>query len=138
MYEAGLRGRDKVKDAEKVLRKRPILVLFFMDGCPHCESMQSAWKGVKGKMRGRATVKEIEASAVPDSEAVGGFPTVKYVSSGGTVKTLAGSRETPEEIVRELGLKNTVGARRNGTKRLGRHVSLRKLRHRTLRNHVSL
>ena len=136
MYEGGLRGRDKAKDVEKILRKRPVLVLFFMDGCPHCESMQKAWKGVKGKMRGRVAVKEVEASAVPDSEAIGGFPTIKYVSAGGTVKTISGSRETPEEIVRELDLKG--GARRRGTRRFGRHVSARKLRHRTLRNYVSL
>lgn len=131
-----LRGADKQKDAERVLGERPLLVLFFMDGCPHCEANESAWKEAK-KKAGSIKIAEIEASAVPQSAGVDGFPTMQYTDEQGKIRTTQGAKQSGDQIVNELGL-------RKGGRRLKRRHTLRnrnsrrRQRHRTLRNHVSL
>jgi hypothetical protein len=126
-----LRGGDKKEDAKKLLKKQPLLVLFFMDGCSHCEANKPAWEEAK-KKAGVPTA-EIEASATPDGEA-NGFPTMKYGD-----KTISGQKESGDEILNELKVPKKSGGRR---KRLytGRRINrLRggKSRHRTLRSYVS-
>lgn len=126
-------GANKKQDAEKVLKKRPLLVLFFMEGCPHCEANKPAWNEAKKSMKGRAKVAEIEASATPDSAGVSGFPTMKYVDATGKETTTSGEKTSGGQILSELGV-SRGGSRRRRTHR--RHT--RKLRHRTLRSYVAL
>ena len=102
-----LRGGDKKKEAENVLKKRPLLVLFFMDGCSHCMANKPAWEDAKGKA-GVPTV-EIEASAVPDSEGVSGFPTMKMIDSNGKKKEISGQKESGDEILKELDVPKKKG-----------------------------
>ena len=127
-----LRGGDKKEAAKKLLKKQPLLVLFFMDGCSHCEANKPAWE--EAKRKANVPTAEIEASATPDDEATG-FPTMKYGS-----KTISGQKESGDEILNELKVpKKSSGGRRNRL-RTGRRVNrLRggKSRHRTLRSYVS-
>ena len=129
-----LRGADKQKDAERMLKKRPLLVLFFMDGCPHCEANKPAWEQAKKKMKGSAQVAEIESSATPLSSGVSGFPTMKYIDATGKETTTSGQKQSGDEILSELGASKRGGARRRSTHRR----RSRKLRHRTLRSYVAL
>jgi hypothetical protein len=127
-----LRGGDKKEEAKKLLKKQPLLVLFFMDGCSHCEANKPAWEEAK-KKAGVPTA-EIEASATPDDEATG-FPTMKYGK-----KEISGQKESGDEILDELKVpKKSSGGRR---RRLitGRRVNRLiggKSRHRTLRSYIS-
>ena len=127
-----LRGGDKKEAAKKLLKKQPLLVLFFMDGCSHCEANKPAWE--EAKRKANVPTAEIEASATPDDEATG-FPTMKYGN-----KTISGQKESGDEILNELKVpKKSSGGRRNRL-RTGRRVNrLRggKSRHRTLRSYVS-
>ena len=127
-----LRGGDKKEDAKKLLKKQPLLVLFFMDGCSHCEANKPAWE--EAKRKANVPTAEIEASATPEEEATG-FPTMKYGN-----KTISGQKESGDEILDELKVpKKSSGGRRNRL-RTGRRVNrLRggKSRHRTLRSYVS-
>ena len=127
-----LRGGDKKEEAKKLLKKQPLLVLFFMDGCSHCEANKPAWE--EAKRKANVPTAEIEASATPDEEATG-FPTMKYGK-----KTISGQKGSGDEILDELKVpKKSSGGRRN-RHRTGRHVNrLRggKSRHRTLRSYVS-
>ena len=127
-----LRGGDKKEDAKKLLKKQPLLVLFFMDGCSHCEANKPAWE--EAKRKANVPTAEIEASATPEEEATG-FPTMKYGN-----KTISGQKESGDEILNELKVpKKSSGGRRNRL-RTGRRVNrLRggKSRHRTLRSYVS-
>jgi len=117
-----------------VLQKRPLLVLFFMNGCPHCESNKPAWDQAKKKMKGGATVAEIEAEATPDTAGVSGFPTMKYIDALGKETVTTGEKQSGDQILKDLGAPVlSAGARRRRT-----HRRTRKLRHRTLRNYVSL
>ena len=127
-----LRGADKKEDAEKVLQERPLLVLFFMDGCPHCEANEAAWKEAK-KKAGNVPTAEIESSAVPDSAGVTGFPTMQYFSKDGKIRTTQGAKQSGDQIKKELQL----GGRRH-TLRYRNRLRRKSRRHRTLRNHVPL
>ena len=127
-----LRGGDKKEEAKKLLKKQPLLVLFFMDGCSHCEANKPAWEEAKKKAGVRTA--EIEASATPDGEA-SGFPTMKYGSN-----TISGQKESGDEILNELKVpKKSSGGRRNRLATSRRFNRLRggKSRHRTLRSYVS-
>ena len=137
MSKKVLRGADKQKDAEKVLQERPLLVLFFMDGCPHCEANESAWKEVT-KKAGNAKVAEIEASAVPPSSGVTGFPTMQYTDEQGKIHTTQGAKESGDQIANELGLPKKGGRRSKRRHTLRHRNTRRRHRHRTLRNHVPL
>lgn len=132
-------GASKKKDAERALKKRPVLVLFFMDGCPHCENNKKAWNEAKQKA-GMSTV-EIESSAVPDSQSqVAGFPTMMVIQKDGTSKSISGERQSGGEILSELGVKPVSGGRYRRFRTLRRSDSRRnrKFRHRTLRNYIPL
>ena len=131
-----LRGGNKKEEAKKLLKTRPLLVLFFMDGCPHCEANKPAWE--EAKKKADVPTAEIEASATPEEEATG-FPTMKYKSESET-KEISGQKESGDEILDELKVpkKSSGGRRRRG--RSLRNVNRkggRKTRHRTLRSYVS-
>jgi hypothetical protein len=132
-------GASKKKDAERALKKRPVLVLFFMDGCPHCENNKKAWNEAKQKC-GMPTV-EIESSAVPDSQTdVNGFPTMMVMKKDGTKKSISGERQSGGEILSELGVKPVSGGRNHRFRTFRRFDSRRnrKFRNRTLRNYIPL
>ena len=121
--------------AERKLKQRPVLVLFYMDGCKYCAQNEKAWKEAKKKYGG--TTVEIEAAEVPPSENVTSFPTMKYMSEGGNETMIAGAQSSGDEILQKLEVPLRGGRRRRATRRT-HYRRNRKLRHRTLRNHVPL
>lgn len=135
-------GAAKKEDAKKALEKRPVLVLFFMEGCPHCEANKPAWDELK-KEHPEEEFVEIEADATPDDEGVSGFPTMKHKKADGSEKVTSGEKHSAKEIETELGVgpkKGSSRGRRSSKRSLRRthRGRNRKLRHSTLRNHVSL
>jgi hypothetical protein len=129
-------GAAKKEDAEKALEKRPVLVLFYMIGCPHCEANKPAWDELK-KERPDDEFVEVEADATPENEGVSGFPTMKYKKEDGSEKVTSGKKSSAKEIADELELEGKKGSsRRRALRRTNRRRN-RKLRHSTLRNHVS-
>lgn len=100
------RGDGEKQAAEQYARNPSVLVLYYMDGCPHCIANKSAWNEAKRMYRGPKA--EIEASA---SSGVSGFPTMKLGD-----KVVEGKRSSGKEIVKELGVKS---ARQRGTRRKG-------------------
>ena len=131
-----LRGNDKKEEAKELLKTQPLLVLFFMDGCPHCDANKPAWE--EAKKKANVPTAEIESSATPEEEATG-FPTMKYKSSEGTKET-TGKKNSGDEILDELKVpKKSAGGRRRRL-RSRRHINRRGGRHsrnRTLRSYVT-
>jgi hypothetical protein len=88
---------------------------------------------VKGKLK----TKEVESKMTPAEAQVSSFPTMKIEDEDGKEeKRIEGRRGSGREILGDLGV--STGGRRGRTLRRGRHLSRRRLRHRTLRNHVAL
>jgi len=130
-------GGAKKQDAKKALEKRPVLVLFYMIGCPHCEANKPAWDDAKKKVSDDVKIVEVDAEATPDDEGVSGFPTMKYKTTDGVEKEISGQKSSGDEILEELKApKKKSGGRR--TLRRSHRRGNRKLRHRTLRNYITL
>ena len=85
-----------------------------------------AWEEAKKKAGIRTA--EIEASAVPDSEGVSGFPTMKMIDKSGNEKEISGQKESGDEILKELNVPKKGGRRT-------RHRKLRS-RRRTIRSYL--
>lgn len=130
-------GAAKKEDAKKALRGRPILVLFYMTGCDHCKANKPAWDAAKQRAGKNVEILEVESSAVPDDEGVQGFPTMRHVDKDGKTTETSGEKHSAKEIEEELEIKKG-GSRRRRTLRNTNRRRNRKLRHRTLRNHVAL
>jgi len=127
-------GAAKKDAAKKALQQRPVLVLFYMIGCPHCEANEKAWGEAKANAPPGTKIVEVDADATPDDEGVNGFPTMKLKKSDGSETKTSGKKESGDEILKELGAKTGGSKRRRRTHR-SRH---RKLLRRTLRNYVAL
>ena len=129
-------GAAKKKDAERMLQNRPVLVLFYMIGCPHCQANEKAWNEAKRKVGGNTSVLEIDADATPDSAGVSGFPTMRYIDENGKKSETSGAKKSGDEILSELKVPPTSGGRRRRTGRRRTYRLSRKLRYRTLRNYI--
>jgi hypothetical protein len=123
-------GGEKKKAAAAALKQKPILVLFYMIGCPHCENNKPAWEEAKSKVPAGTKIIEIESSAVPDDEGVNGFPAMRSVDKTGKKTETSGEKKSGDQLLKDL--KSSGGRRRTNRRRN------RKLRHRTSRNYVSL
>ena len=102
----------KMEEARRSLRKRPVLVLFFMNGCPHCIHNEPAWKSAAKKVKGKMKIVRVESKDVPPEEGVTSFPTMKYRPAQGPDRVLPGSQKTGADILTKLGLKGERGTRR--------------------------
>ena len=111
---------------KRKLSRRPLLVLFFMDGCSHCEANKPKWDEFKKKHRNIA-VEEIESANVPPEENVSGFPTMKYKPRRGRERVISGQQSSAREIEGKLGLSRSLT--RRSSRRRSRHASRRRIRH---------
>ena len=137
-YKNAIRGGERKEEAKEALKQRPLLVMFVLDGCPHCEKSEAAWE--KAKKEADVPAIEIEASAAPEGEASSGFPTMKYVPKEGEEKEISGEKTSSEEILKELEVPKKSSGGRRRRRRSRRHVNRlggRKTRHRTLRSYVA-
>jgi hypothetical protein len=113
-------------DVKQKLKRRPLLVLFYMDGCMHCEANKPKWDEFT-KKHPNIPVEEIESANVPSSERVNGFPTMKFKPRRGRERVISGQQQSASEIERKFGLINSLTRRRS--RRRSRHVSRRRLDH---------
>jgi len=160
VYPEAIRGGDKRSLVKQKLKNKNLLVVFVMDGCPHCEAIKPEVEKLKAQTQGNMAV--VESSAAPPS--ITGFPSFAMGN-----KVISGEK-TANEVVSELGVPATPVASsapgtpcpvtppmsgspmpadvireelqpasvKRGARRTGKSVRRRKLRHRTLRRYVSL
>lgn len=122
------------QEAEEILQEKPLVVLFYMNGCPHCAANKPAWDEFKKSCK--VPIAEIEANETPSSSGVTGFPTMIHIKEDGSEEKIEGKRDSGEEIAEELKTKKKSGGRRATRRRRNRRV--RHLVHRSSRNNVSL
>jgi len=117
-------------DIKKALSsKEPVVIFFYMIGCPHCEAMKGSWENLKAKHSDTKLVK-VESQNVPKSleSKIGGFPHFMKIEDGKEKVSVGGSM--PEDALE----KKLFGGLRGGrSRRLRRRT--RKVK-RTLRRHV--
>ena len=108
------------------LKRRPLLVFFYMEGCSHCEVTRPHWNEMKKKYPHIPAV-EIESSNVPSDEGVNGFPTMKFKPLKGKDRVTSGEKHSSAEIIRDLRLNRRLT--RHSSRRRSRHTTRRRLRH---------
>ena len=114
------------------MSKRPHVIFFYMNGCPHCEHSWPAWNKAKTSMRGVAVLEEKESKDVSPTDGVSSFPTFVVKVNDKEIKRIEGARENPKELLKELGLNRSRTSRGRTNRRK------RQLTKRTLRNYKSL
>ena len=107
------------------LKRRPLLVFFYMEGCSHCEVTRPHWNEMKKKYPRIPSV-EIESSKVPSEEGVSGFPTMKFKPLKGKERVTSGEKHSSAEIIRDLGLNRSLTRHRSLR---NRRATRRRLRH---------
>jgi hypothetical protein len=116
-------------DIKKALSsKEPVVIFFYMIGCPYCEKMNGPWESLKAKHSDTKFVR-IESQNVPDSvkRDMDGFPHFMKIQDG-KKKVSEGGSMSEEALEQKL-----FGLRGGRSRRLRRRT--RKVK-RTLRRHV--
>ncbi len=117
---------------EKILTgKKPTIIFFYMDGCPHCKNTMGPWKEVASKYAKQYTFAQVESQNVPSSLGIYAYPHF-IIYKDGKRKEVAGSKTTTAELETALGFLSTAGKRtrrrraHRGTRRRrqGRHGAL--------------
>ena len=113
--------------------KNPIVIFFYMAGCPYCERTMPAWNDVASKGL-PYTFAQVESEHVPADTGITGFPHFMARHSGGSVTVSDGSKSSASEIESSLNLKPKLGGRRRNKRRTTRvraRRSTRRIRKRT-------
>jgi thiol-disulfide isomerase/thioredoxin len=107
---------------DSILKKKNIIIFFFMNGCPYCEQTKPAWDELKHKTKGMQFI-EIESQEVPTDKrtelGIEGYPHFIKIDKKGKRKSVSGSKPTADALSKALFSK--AGGRRN-TKRFVRRV----------------
>lgn len=102
---------SKVMDFNELAKNVPVMVMFYMPGCYHCDMMKPEWKKFEKKMEerysedsaeespGLAMVNSNHMSGTTGSERVSGFPTVLLLENGKVKSEYEGDR-TADDLVR--------------------------------------
>lgn len=114
---------------EALSSKEPVVIFFYMIGCPHCEAMKGSWENLKAKHSDTKLVK-VESQNVPKSleGEINGFPHFMKIKDGKKVVSVGGSMSEGALEQKLFG-----GLRGGRSRRLRRRT--RKVK-RTLRRHV--
>ena len=85
-----------IKDLENVRKKKPIIVLFFSNGCFYCQKMRPDWE--QFKKTSPISYSEVPAEGmseynpVNDEETIRGYPTIRLYNKGKVIKEYDGDR----------------------------------------------
>jgi thioredoxin 1 len=126
------------KDEIKTLMKseKPVAIFYYAEWCPHCKVMKEPWKELSEEKGEEAEFVKMESENIPSDLGITGYPHFVYVK-GGKVQSETGGEMPKEELKQKLfgGALSGGRRRRSRTRRNRRRV--RKVAHRTLRNHMA-
>ena len=93
-----------------------VVIFYWMDGCPHCEANEKAWKEFcKMSKKDKVATRKVESANVPADANVGSFPTMVLEIDGKEVKRTTGAKQSGDEIKEALGVRG--GSRRHTLRR---------------------
>lgn len=114
------------KELKQFMKKKGVVIFFFMDGCGHCEATRPAWMDLSHSGL-PLEFAEVESAVVSPEFGVQGFPHFHLVDAKGRVKKVDGAKTSKAELANSLGLTKRVvlrprTTRRGGARRLRRRV----------------
>jgi thiol-disulfide isomerase/thioredoxin len=127
---------------------KDVFVLVYMEGCGPCNATRPEWAKIESALKDqyakndKLVVVDVNKDFMSNIKHIGkvdGFPTMKYIDETGKETTTSGAKQSGDEILTELQVPkaSSTGGRHRPRGRRTHRLS-RKLRHRTLRNYVSL
>lgn len=120
------------EDVKKLLTSsKPVLIFFYLEGCPHCERMDPIWSELEQETPGIEFVK-VESASVPAELGISGFPKFIKIQGGKQVASVDGE-VSKDELKSKLV--SSVGGRRRRSSRLKRTRRKRAV-HRSTRRHI--
>lgn len=123
------------EEIEELLKsKKPVAMFMYASWCPHCKVMHEPWSELEKEEKGKTKFVKMESEDIPDDLGITGFPHFVLVKNGSVAKT-AGGEMSKDELKKQL-FGGSGGSRRTRSRGLRRGI--RKVAHRTLRNHVTL
>ena len=102
------------EDVKKILTSsKPVAVVFYLTGCPHCEVMDPIWSSLEKDYPAVEFLKA-ESAAVPPALGISGFPTFMKIE-GGTIAARLNGEMTRDDLKSKL-LGKSGGRRRRSTR----------------------
>lgn len=101
---------DEEEVRELMSGKTPIVVFFYMTGCPHCDRTMGPWKEI-AKRNLPYSFAQVESEHVPAEMGVSGFPHFIARHKGGAETTSDGAKESADDIMKSLNLVPSGGRR---------------------------
>ena len=119
----------KKLDSEEEVRgllktRKPMVIFFYMDGCPHCDATMDPWKKVASQGFPYEFV-EVESANVPPETGITGFPHFMVRHPDGSTTESDGEERDEKELEKKLKLRKKGGLRsrrRTARRRAGRTV----------------
>ena len=111
---------------DDILKKKNIIIFFFMNGCPYCEETKPAWEELKNHHKYIEFI-EIEKDQIPPKMSeelqINGFPHFVKIDKKGKKKAVSGSKTTLDKLSTALFGKS------GGRSRRFRRIVRKTLRH---------
>jgi hypothetical protein len=98
---------------------KPVVIFFYMTGCPHCVRTMPVWNETASKGL-PYTFAQVESEHVPADTGITGFPHFMARHADGTTTVSDGSKSSVSEIESSLKLKPKLGGRRRNKRRTNR------------------
>ena len=118
------------EDVKKLMTSsKPVVIFFFLEGCPHCETMDPIWEELEKETPDTEFIK-VESSAVPSELGITGFPKFMKIQGGKQVSSVDG--EVSKDELKSKLLSATGGRRSRRLRRTRRKRSV----YRSTRRHI--
>lgn len=127
----------KAEEIKKLMRsEEPVAIFYYAAWCPHCKVMHEPWKELEKEEGGKTKFVKMESEDIPSELGISGYPHFVYVKGGQVQKEIGGEMEKDALKQKLFGGLAAGGSRRRTRSRRGRR-GVRKVAHRTLRNHMA-
>ena len=99
-----IRDSSQAKEVEALMRKKGVVIFFFMEGCSHCEATRPAWEQLSQSGLPYEFA-EVESAAVSPQFGIQGFPHFHMKEKSGKVVKVDGEKTTKDDLAKALGIK---------------------------------
>jgi len=110
---------------DSLLKKRNIIIYFFMIGCPYCEKTTPLWNELKDKHKEIEFVEVESQDITPEKKEkleIEGYPQFLKINKDGKKKKVKGSKDTLQQLEKELELGKFFGGRRRRSRRFRNRI----------------
>jgi len=110
---------------DSFLKKRNIIIYFFMIGCPYCEKTTPLWNELKDKHKEIEFVEVESQDITPEKKEeleIEGYPQFLKINKNGKKKKVKGSKDTLQQLEKELELGKFFGGRRRRSRRFRNRI----------------